>query len=213
MSLSVAIVDYGSGNLKSVARAIEYVGGVSYLASTAEDIQRADRLLLPGVGAFDDGMKCLQECGLADPIRDYAESGRHLLGICLGMQLLFTQSDEHGHSEGLNIIAGRVEAIPNAYGNGIRRKTPHIGWAELLSYQGAEDPGLLMGLSEHAAAYFVHSYHCLPTASNVLLAECEYEGLRICATVRQGNVYGCQFHPEKSGEVGLKIVSNFIRLS
>lgn len=214
MTKRVTLIDYGIGNLLSVSRAFEACGAEVLQSEKPEDIAAADYLVLPGVGAFADGMRELESRGLVEPIRTACASGKPVLGICLGMQMLFTESDEHYLTAGLGVIPGRVEAIPNDAGNGRWRKTPHIGWSELLPPMGspAWDKGLMAGLCEHPAGYFVHSFACVPASRDALLAECEYEGIRVCAAVRQGNVHGCQFHPEKSGAIGLRIVANFIGL-
>ena len=214
MTKRVTLIDYGIGNLLSVSRAFEACGAEVLQTENPADIAAAEYLVLPGVGAFADGMSELENRGLVEPIRAACASGKPVLGICLGMQMLFTESDEHHLCTGLGVIPGRVEAIPNDAGNGRWRKTPHIGWSELLppvSFPHWRD-GLMAGLGDHPAGYFVHSFSCVPTKRDALLAECEYEGIRICAAVRQGNVLGCQFHPEKSGAIGLRIVANFITL-
>jgi len=214
MTKRVTLIDYGIGNLLSVSRALEACGVDVLQSDTPDDIIEADYLVLPGVGAFADGMRELQTRGLVEPIRDACRSGKPVLGICLGMQLLFAESDEHHLTAGLGLIAGRVEAIPNDAGNGRWRKTPHIGWSELLPPLGAPwRDDLMAGLGEPAAVYFVHSFACLPASRDALLAECEYEGIRLCAAVRQGNVYGFQFHPEKSGTTGLSLLVRFLTLS
>jgi glutamine amidotransferase len=214
MSKRVTLIDYGIGNLLSVTRALEASGAEVFKTENPADIKEAEYLVLPGVGAFADGMRELESRGFVEPIRAACVGGKPVLGICLGMQMLFTESDEYQLTVGLGVIPGRVEAIPNKVLNGSWRKTPHIGWSELLPPLGSTrlQEGLLANLGEHPAGYFVHSFVCVPVNHEALLAECEYEGLRVCAAVRQGNVYGCQFHPEKSGAIGLRIISNFIGL-
>ncbi|RTL56011.1 MAG: imidazole glycerol phosphate synthase subunit HisH [Rhodocyclaceae bacterium] len=213
MKKRVTLIDYGIGNLLSVSRAFEACGAEVLQTENPADIAAADYLVLPGVGAFVDGMRELNSRGLVEPIRAACASGKPVLGICLGMQMLFTESDEHHLTPGLGVIAGRVEAIPNDAGNGHWRKTPHIGWSELITPSGINWQGTIFtDLIERPAAYFVHSFSCVPASPTAKLAECEYEGIRICAAVRQGNVYGCQFHPEKSGLIGLHIIRNFILL-
>lgn len=214
MTKQVTLIDYGIGNLLSVSRAFEACGAKVLQTDNPDDIIAAEYLVLPGVGAFADGMRELESRGLVDPLRSACASGKPVLGICLGMQMLFTESDEHHLTPGLGVIPGRVEAIPNDSGNGRWRKTPHIGWSELLPSLDMPNwrEGLLAGLCERPAAYFVHSFACVPTERRAVLAECQYEGLTVCAAVRQGNVHGCQFHPEKSGAVGLKLLANFISL-
>lgn len=211
MSANVTIVDYGSGNLLSVARAIEHAGGLSGLASTAEDIERAERLLLPGVGAFEEGMQGLRERGLIEPIRRYAQSGRPLLGICLGMQMLASCSEEFGEHAGLDLIPGRVLSVPAQDVNGQPQKIPHIGWADLLPAQPAGWQGTLLGaVPAGTSVYLVHSYHLVPESAAHRLADCEYGGHRITAAVQSGRVMGSQFHPEKSGPAGIEILRAFL---
>jgi glutamine amidotransferase len=215
MTKRVTLIDYGIGNLLSVSRAFEACGAEVLQTENPADIAASDYLVLPGVGAFADGMRELESRGLVEPVRAACKSGKPVLGICLGMQMLFTESDEHHLTAGLGVIPGRVQAIPNDAGNGRWRKTPHIGWSELLPPCGVPSwqDGLLAGLGEHPAGYFVHSFACAPASRDDLIAECEYEGTRVCAVVRHGNVHGCQFHPEKSGPVGLMIIKNFLWLS
>ena len=214
MTKYITIVDYGLGNLLSVSRAFEACGAKTHLTNSHEDILSADYLVLPGVGAFTDGMHELQSHNLIESIRLACASGKPVLGICLGMQLLFTESDEHFLTAGLGIIPGRVESIPNQVDGRGWRKTPHIGWNELLPRKNEEvwQGGLFDQLGDHPAGYFVHSYSCVPSNYDTILAECDYEGMLLCAAVRQDNVYGCQFHPEKSGALGLHILSNFMAL-
>lgn len=210
----VTIVDYGSGNLLSVARALEHVGATVRLSHNAAEIENAERLLLPGVGAFAEGMQGLREHGLIEPIRRYAISGRPLLGICLGMQMLASFSEEFGEHEGLGLIPGRVVSLPSQDVDGSTQKIPHIGWADLSpTVPGGWDGTMFEGTCEGASVYLVHSFHFEPNDATHRLADCFYGGNRITAAVRSGRTIGCQFHPEKSGEVGLALLSSFLRLS
>jgi glutamine amidotransferase len=208
----VTVVDYGLGNLFSVCRALEHVGAMVELADVPAKIEDASLLVLPGVGAYRDGMKGLQERGLVEPLRSYAGSGRPLLAICLGMQLLFEASEEFGVHEGLGLLPGRVVAIPPSRADGGSRKIPHIGWnalrvAESCSgWQGTP----LEGLPAAAAVYFVHSYEARPADAADCLAEVEYEGIRLTAAVARGRLCGVQFHPEKSAHAGLGILHRFV---
>jgi glutamine amidotransferase len=214
MSQKITIIDYGVSNLLNVVRAFEYCGASVELAERPEQINAADRLVLPGVGAFADGMAELGARGLIDPIRKYAATGRPFLGICLGMQMLLDESEEFGNHAGLGLIPGRVIGIPAQGTNGRPHKIPHIGWNELrMPQQRADWSGTVLGgLSPNVSVYFVHSFMAAPASDNDRLADCDYDGVRISAAVQSGNVYGCQFHPEKSGETGLNIVRSFIRL-
>lgn len=209
----VTVIDYGIGNLLSVCRAIEHCGAEAVLSSSASAIASAERLILPGVGAFHDGMLGLQERGLVEPIRQYCAANRPFLGICLGMQMMMGSSEEFGYHEGLNLVPGTVTAIPGVSA-GVRRKIPHIGWSALRTAAGGNwTSTILDGLEPGIdSAYFVHSYAVKPDNSAHCIAECLYDGHHIAAVIRSGNRHGCQFHPEKSGETGLAIIRNFCRL-
>jgi glutamine amidotransferase len=206
----ITIIDYGSGNVHSVRRAFEHCGAESVLTANAAAVESADRLVLPGVGAFADGMRSLRERGLLDPIRRFVESGRPFLGICLGMQMLATTSEEFGVHEGLNLIRGRVSQIPSCDVDGKAHKIPHIGWAELLPAT-AWSGSILDDTPEHTSVYLVHSFHFEPESVHHRLADCFYGGHRIVAAVRSDNVTACQFHPEKSGAAGLRMITSFLR--
>jgi imidazole glycerol-phosphate synthase subunit HisH len=213
MSTAVAVVDYGVGNLFSVTRALEACGGSVTPVQTADQVVRAERLVLPGVGAFRKGMEGLAQRGLVEPLRAFAATGRPFLGICLGMQMLLDQSEEFGEHRGLGIISGTVLPIQTTGPNGNSNKVPHIGWTEVSPPVENPDrwPGtILAGLPASPAVYFVHSYNAMPARPNERLADCYYAGHRIAAAIGSSNVWGCQFHPEKSGPIGLQILSNFL---
>lgn len=212
MGTSVTVVDYGVGNLHSVRRALESCGCDRVVVSTdPADLDSADRLILPGVGAFADGMRGLRERSLVDPIVRFARSGRPLLGICLGMQMLATQSEEFGSHAGLDLIPGRVVAIPRRAVDGSTLKVPFIGWTPVsLTDGGSADGSLLASHPPQAAVYLVHSFHTQPDDPSHLLATYAFGGHRITAAIRSGNVTGFQFHPEKSGTVGLEILRKFV---
>ncbi|MEK3899844.1 MULTISPECIES: imidazole glycerol phosphate synthase subunit HisH [unclassified Paenibacillus] len=201
--MAVAIVDYGMGNLHSVSKAVERLGYTSLVTSDAAEILAADSVILPGVGAFGDAMEHLRESGMDDVVRAAASAGQPVLGICLGMQLLFSSSEEHGEHKGLGLLPGAVVRFAPRDGY----KVPHMGWNK-LSFSQPESP-LLAGLTE-GHVYFVHSYHALAADSD-LLAVTDY-GHPVTAIVGRSNVYGMQFHPEKSGELGMKLLGNFLRL-
>ena len=212
MTSVVHVVDYGIGNLYSVARAIEAAGGEARLTTRPAEIFAADRILLPGVGAFEPCMRTLVESGLADPVREFARTGRPFLGICVGMQLLFDHSLEFGRHDGLGLIAGHVAPIPprDAAGD---RKVPHIGWSPLLRPVERDWPGTALGgeMAGQSSAYFVHSFSCIPDDAGHRLAEVDYSGYRICAAVQADNITAFQCHPEKSGPVGLRILERFLK--
>ena len=211
-NIKVTIVDYGVCNLFSVQRALEFCGASRIVVSSSPtDIQDADRVILPGVGAFADGMQGLIDRDLVRPILNYAASGRPLMGICLGMQMLATVSEEFGLHEGLNLLPGRVVPIPQQRLDGGLRKSPFIGWAELKSPSDARwVDSMLCGLPVNGSVYLVHSFHVQPDDSESLLATYDYEGCAVTAAVKRGNITGLQFHPEKSGKLGLNILTKFI---
>ena len=214
MKPRVTVVDYGLGNLLSVTRALEHCGAAVSVTSSGIDVLEAARLVLPGVGAFRSGMEELEKRGLTEPVRDYAASGGPFLGICLGMQMMLETSEEFGVRRGLGLIAGKVVAIPRN-GGASTRKTPHIGWSTLRRSRTGRDwsGSILEGLeADRVSAYFVHSYSAVPDDARDVLAECVYDGWIVTAAIAKANAIGCQFHPEKSGETGLAILSNFVRL-
>ena len=212
----VVVVDYGAGNLKSVQRGFEKISAGVTLASTPEAIAAASHLVLPGVGAFEDGVGGLQRLGLWDAIQEFVGSGKPLLGICLGMQMLMDESEEHGRHQGLGLIGGRVVAIPKGDGDRVVRKIPHIGWSALrLPSELPQGSDGWAGSCFSATRpgdffYFVHSFMAVPDSAADLLAQCEYEGQLVTAAIRRENVTGLQFHPEKSGESGLTILKEFV---
>lgn len=214
MTPVVHIVDYGIGNLYSVARAIERAGGNAKLTSTPAEIAGADRILLPGVGAYEPCMAMLRSTGLADPVVAFAATGRPFLGICVGMQLLFDYSLEFGRHEGLGLIRGCVAPIPASDAAG-SRKVPHIGWSPLLmpaareSWEGSVLEGAKPG---DTSCYFVHSFNCVSDDPACRLAEADYAGFAVCAAIQQDNITAFQCHPEKSGPAGLRVLERFLTL-
>lgn len=216
MNKIVTIVDYGMGNLLSVTRAVAHCGARPRIAEGADDVAKAEWLILPGVGAFADGMAGLRQRGMVEALADYAAKGRPLLAICLGMQMLLDESEEFGPCKGLGIIPGRVEAIPATSGDGTPHKVPHIGWADLRlpedAVNGDWSGTVLKGLEAGVSTYFVHSFTAMPESPRHRLADADYNGRRIAAAIHRDNVYGTQFHPEKSGPAGLRIMDNFLTL-
>lgn len=196
------IIDYGAGNLFSVQNALNYLGYENKISRKKEDLISADRLILPGVGAFPDAMKMLHDTGLTEVIKEQAEY-KPLMGICLGMQMLFEKSYEFGETEGLGLIPGTVELMHPANNLVI----PHIGWNALE--KNVECP-LLKSVNDGDYVYFVHSFAAVTDSSNVA-AYCDY-GMKVPALVFKGNVYGCQYHPEKSGSTGLSMLKAFCEL-
>lgn len=212
MSPRVTVVDYGMGNLFSVRRALEHCGAAVTLSDRHEDVSAAGRLVLPGVGAFADGMLGLRQRGLVEPIKRFAALGRPLLGICLGMQMLLSRSEEFGEHEGLDIIPGTVVAISPTCTDGQLRKIPHIGWNALIWPEGRQSwqRTPLQEVTPGEYVYFVHSFVARPTDPGHRIADCLYGGTPISAAIGRENVFGCQFHPEKSGGVGLKVLKSFL---
>lgn len=198
----IAIIDYDAGNIKSVEKALQFLGEEVNVTRDAAAILGADGVILPGVGAFGDAMGKLHSYGLVDVIYRYVETGRPFLGICLGLQLLFEESEESPGVKGLHLLDGKIVKIPAK--NGL--KVPHIGWNDLsFPHEGK----LFRGLQEHPYVYFVHSYYLQAADEKIVTAVADY-GVRIHASVEQGNVFACQFHPEKSSDVGMQILRNFI---
>jgi glutamine amidotransferase len=212
----IAIVDYGLGNLYSVKHACAHVGLHATITASPQDILSADAVILPGVGAFPDAMSTLISLDLAPVIRDVAASGRPLVGICLGMQLLMTESEEFGRHEGLGIIPGRVVRLPDARASDPSTKVPQIGWTgvERVARETSDDPwagSLLEGLADGTPMYFVHSYIVRPDDPAAILSTSRYTGDPFCSALQRGNVIACQFHPERSGEAGLRMYRTLAR--
>lgn len=207
----VIVIDYGVGNLLSVQRGLEHCGAKVTLTADPERILAAKRVVLPGVGAFENAMMALGALDLVGVIREVGRRETPLLGICLGMQLLLDESDEFGITAGLGLIPGRVVAIPVQSTLGDTQKVPHIGWNALMPSSTHLDwSGTLLQYNRPGdAAYFVHSFMAVPTDPVNRIADCMYGGHVIPAVIGRDNITGCQFHPEKSGEVGLKILRRF----
>ena len=213
MSRHVVVVDYGMGNLLSVQRGFQACDAEVEISSDVDTIVHADRLILPGVGAFKDGMHELKKLSLNDAIQEFVKTGRPLLGICLGMQMLLDESEEYGINKGLGFIPGRVVQIPrNGPHENSKRKIPHIGWSAIKVSEGKKswDGTVLQDVAEGEYFYFVHSFRAEPQDSCDVLAVCEYEAIEISAVIERENVTGCQFHPEKSGQAGLSILRRFL---
>jgi glutamine amidotransferase len=211
--MKVAVIDYGMGNLFSVRRALEVSGATEVDVTTdPARLAQADRVVLPGVGAFADGMAGLIAGGFVPAIRDVVAAGRPLLGICLGMQMLMDGSEEFGLTSGLGLIPGQVRPIARARIDGTRRKLPAIGWFGLLP-SGANDweGTILAGTAPKAPVYFLHSLHAEPDNPTHQLAAYDLDGMTVTAAIQRGAVSGTQFHPEKSGPVGLAILRRFLQ--
>ena len=200
----IAIIDYDAGNIKSVEKALLLLGQEVKITDDAQEILSADKVVLPGVGAFGDAMGNLERRRLVPVIRETVEKGTPFLGICLGLQLLFERSDEAPGVAGLGILPGEILRIPSKEG----LKIPHMGWNSLHLEHGGR---LFDQVSEQSYVYFVHSYYLKAGEEEIVKASTEY-GVHIHASVEKGNVFACQFHPEKSSEVGLRILSNFVNI-
>jgi imidazole glycerol-phosphate synthase subunit HisH len=208
----VVVVDYGCGNIQSLERALKKLGVSSEYTSNSEKIKKAQKIILPGVGSYATGMSKLEKIGLIEVIKDFANSGKPLLGICLGMQLLLDYSEEFGSHKGLGIIHGSVTKFKPNDGS----KVPHTGWNSIELPQGNEidywnDP-ILNEISPGKDYYFVHSYMVKVNEALNCIAETTYGGIRFSSIIKNNNVYGCQFHPEKSGVIGSKFLENFINI-
>ena len=199
----IAVVDYGVGNLFSLCRSLEYIGARAVVTGSAADLRKADKIILPGVGAFADAARLLRETGLGGVVAALAGSGTPLLGICLGMQLLFERSYEFGVHEGLGLLSGEIRPLSDIVPAGL--KIPQMGW-NALGFVNGKSP-LLKYVREGECVYFVHSYYAAGCGDS-LVATVDY-GAPVTAAVGKGNVFGCQFHPEKSGETGLNILRAF----
>lgn len=204
----LAVVDYGAGNLPSVLHALKFLGvqpKAMKIARHAQDLEGAEKIILPGVGAFGAGMQQLAEQGLIQPIQDAVRSGIPYLGICLGMQFLLEYSDEMGHHDGLGLLSGRVTRFPQDH----PLKIPHMGWNNFTTQKPSP---LLRGIAAEDQFYFVHSYYCIPTDEAHSIASVDY-GLPFTAVVQHENIFGVQFHPEKSQQTGLRVLHNFLEIT
>ncbi|MFA7682190.1 MAG: imidazole glycerol phosphate synthase subunit HisH [Candidatus Peribacteraceae bacterium] len=208
--MRICIVDYGVGNLFSVEKAFQYFDAEVNVSEDADVIASHDALILPGVGSFQAGMDGLRIRGLIDVVQKHVAEEKPLLGICLGAQLLLTNGKEFGEHRGLDIIHGDVLHFPALADN---RKTPHIGWNTIEPASQKDWKGTILdNLPDHPEMYFVHSYILQPNGNKAVLASTEYGGCTFPSVIRKGNVYGCQFHPEKSGKHGLQIIQNFLNI-
>ncbi len=219
----ITMVDYGLGNVYSTTKAFEHCGAIVNLTSNPQEIREAEKLVLPGVGAFRRGMEELNTRGLVDVIRDFADRRKPILGICLGMQILFDLGREFGECEGLGLISGTIDRISGEDSNGSILRVPHVGWNALIpnsqerSFDSFSiDPWygtLFEGLpTDTAYAYFVHSYVARPRDNRNVLAYFNYGNQQLVASVQHGSIWGCQFHPERSGELGVRIIRNFLSI-
>jgi glutamine amidotransferase len=209
----IVIIDYGHGNLYSINQACVHVGYNPIISARLEDIISADSLILPGVGAFKVAMQELEGQKFIDPIKEFVKKGNYLMGVCLGMQLLFEQSEEFGIHSGLGLIEGKVAKFPNMNEN-LKIRVPHIGWNKLFLKDSAEiwKNSPLMEISENDFMYFIHSYYVSQIDNKYVLSNSNYQNIKFCSSVIKDNIFGFQFHPEKSSNKGLTIYKNFLKL-
>jgi len=203
----INIIDYEMGNLRSVEKAFESLGFAVRVSADPQDIANADKVVLPGVGAFADCVANLRKGGFVDPLLYHVKAGKPLLGICVGMQMLFDESEEFGRHPGLGLIPGRVVRFPSGMiENGERLKVPHMGWNNLLLKKNSP---LFTGVEDESFVYFVHSYYCQAESDVDVAASCRYGDIEFCASLWRDNIMATQFHPEKSQTIGLHIFKNF----
>lgn len=204
----VAILDYGMGNLFSVLHACRAVGLDGAITDDAHTIENADAVIVPGVGAFGDAMETIRQKGLVEVLREVAASGRPFVGICLGMQLLMSESHEFGRHRGLGIVPGEVVPFQDPMEEARRLKVPNVGWRRIHPHRPWNADSLLQEVADGQHMYFVHSFRCVAEDGDMVEAVADYGDMHFCAGVRRGNVTGCQFHPERSGPGGLKVYEN-----
>ena len=208
--LKVTIIDYKMSNLFSVKNACAYLGINATISSDIKVINKSDALILPGVGAFKHAIRNLNKLDLISPIKESIENGKPFLGVCLGLQLLFSRSEEFGTNNGLNIIDGEVRKFKFKKFDGKRIKVPHMGWNKVCSHnRNMWKTSAFHNLSEDEFYYFIHSYYVVPSDSDIILSNTNYHDQKFCSSIKQGNILATQFHPEKSGKVGIKIYSNW----
>ena len=214
--IKIAIIDYQMGNLFSIKRACEHVGLIPVVTSAKSVVREANGIILPGVGAFGDAMDNLRRLDLIEPIKDFIGSSRPFMGICLGLQLLMSESEEFGSHDGLDIIRGSVVRFPNAGREGHKKKVPQVGWNRIYPHERTMprywEWSPLKDIETNTYMYFVHSYYAIPEESGVILSCTDYEGTEYASSFFRNNVFACQFHPEKSGYEGLRIYSTWAKM-
>jgi len=208
--MKIVIIDYGIGNVRSILNAFKKNGVDIILSNKEEDIMSADGVILPGVGAFAHGMENLNKYNLANIIKKYTDTNKPFMGICLGMQMLLDESEEFGITKGLGLISGKVIKLPTQ--NSDYAKLPHVSWNEIKEKKVKWENTILNDIDQQSDMYFVHSFIDSLDDENEILSTSEYFDYEFCSSVKKGNIYGCQFHPEKSGETGLKVIENFIKI-
>jgi glutamine amidotransferase len=209
--MNIVVIDYGIGNIQSIKNAFEEFEVKVILSKTKEDILNADGVILPGVGAFSHGMNNLIKYNLVNIIHEYVKTNKPILGICLGMQMMLEESEEFGITKGLGLIKGKVIKIPVDKTKKV--KLPHISWNGIKARNVNWKNTILENVPEHSDMYFVHTYVANPDDENEILSVTEYAGVEFCSSIKKNNIYGCQFHPEKSSKKGLSIINNFIKIA
>jgi imidazole glycerol-phosphate synthase subunit HisH len=204
----IGIIDYGMGNLFSVSKALERLNAPYFISDDSEKLMNVNGLILPGVGSFRDAMLRLNELGISELIKRYADTGKPLLGICLGMQLLFEESEENGFTRGLGLLSGSVKRFPGRTKEGMDYKVPHMGWNKLVFKRSS----IILNNVSESYVYFVHSYYVKTSDEEVLIASSDYQ-IEVPAVVGKENIIGMQFHPEKSSRLGMQLLSNFADLT
>ena len=210
----IVVLNTRAANVHSVEKALRKVGAIPIVTSNSKELEMADAAVLPGVGTSDAVMKALNTLGLSEPVKKFAKSGKPLLGVCVGLQVLF-ESSEEGKLPGLGLINGNVQLIPSGMTDklGVAMKVPHIGWNQVMfNEQGTGNNPIFKGVPQGSHFYFVHSYRCVPEKSSEIAATTQY-GVEVCAAIVRENIFGTQFHPEKSGDIGLQIYKNFIDIA
>ena len=208
--MSIAVIDYNLGNVRSISEAFKNQNANIILTRNKDEILKSEGVVIPGVGSFSQGMKNLVNFDLVDVLKECTTLEKPLLGICLGMQLLFEESEEFGKTNGLGLISGKIIELPTK--DNLNEKLPHVSWNEIKIDKASWDNTILSDIQEGSDMYFVHSFVAKPKDPNNVLSLTEYSKYLFCSSVKKGNIYGCQFHPEKSGLLGLKIINNFINI-
>lgn len=208
--MKIIIIDYDVGNIRSIINAFKKNGVEPILSSKEDDIRSADGVILPGVGAFSHGMENLNKYNLVNIIKEYTNSNKPFMGICLGMQMLLDESEEFINTKGLGLISGKVIKLPTQ--NSSYAKLPHVSWNEIKEKKTKWNNTILNNLEQQSDMYFVHSFIASLNNENEILSTTQYSDYEFCSSIKKGNIYGCQFHPEKSGEIGLKIIENFVNI-
>jgi len=214
LKIQVAIIDFGMGNLFSIKRACEHAGLRAVITCDSTDLLKSDAVILPGVGAFGDAMESIESLDLVNPIKEFINTGKPFMGICLGMQLLLTESKEFGVYKGLDVISGSVERFLPKNNTGKKVKVPQTGWNRLAKpaeKNNSWNNSPLEGIEEGVFMYFVHSYYVVPKSQECILSYTDYEGVQYCSSLKQKNIFACQFHPERSSIQGLKIYENWAK--